>query len=192
MKKMIAAIQTSVDGFIEGPNGELDWVEDWSEDFDILDQIDTCVLGAGMYPDYEKYWMSILENPEAALDFTGKKPTEGEIAYAKFADKTPHYVLSTQLEKVAWGTAKIIKDINELKNLKQQSGKNIHVVGGATLISNLMNYGLIDELRLVVNPIVIGGGKALFKDVVGRHKMKLVEAKTSKSGQVIIIYRLSE
>jgi dihydrofolate reductase len=72
--------------------------------------------------------------------------------------------------------------------LKQQPGKDIHVVGGATLVSNLMNAGLIDELRLMVNPIILGGGKALFKDVKERHALKLERAKHLKSGKVALTY----
>jgi dihydrofolate reductase len=72
--------------------------------------------------------------------------------------------------------------------MKQQPGKDIHAVGGATLVSSLMNVGLIDELRLVVHPIVLGGGKALFKDVKERHPLKLLGAKPLKSGMVSLTY----
>jgi dihydrofolate reductase len=66
----------------------------------------------------------------------------------------------------------------------------MHVVGGATLVSSLMNEGLIDELGLMVNPLVLGGGKALFKDVKERHALKLVQAKPLRSGKVALTYRL--
>jgi dihydrofolate reductase len=72
--------------------------------------------------------------------------------------------------------------------MKQRPGKDMHAVGGATLISSLMNQGLIDELRLVVAPIVLGAGKALFKDVTERHALKLVEAKPLESGLVRLTY----
>jgi dihydrofolate reductase len=72
--------------------------------------------------------------------------------------------------------------------MKRQPGKNMHAVGGATLVSSLMNQGLIDELRLVVYPVVLGGGKALFKDVKKRHDLKLLEAKSLKSGTVRLTY----
>jgi dihydrofolate reductase len=102
MRKIIAALIISVDGFIEGPNGELDWVETWEDPFDLLPQIDRCILGRGMYPGYEQYWRAILANPEGILPFTGKVASKGEIDYAHFADKTPHIVLSKTLDKVAW------------------------------------------------------------------------------------------
>jgi dihydrofolate reductase len=72
--------------------------------------------------------------------------------------------------------------------MKQQSGKNMLALGGATLISSLMNLGLIDEIHLMINPLVLGRGKSLFKDVEERHSLKLVQAKPLKSGKVSLIY----
>ena len=141
MRSVIAAIQVSVDGFIEGPNGELDWVDTWEDPFDLSGQIDACVLGAGMYPGYEQYWRAILANPKGILPFTGRVASPGEIEYARFADRTPHFVLSTTLRSVEWPTARIIRSVDEIRLMKQQPGKDIHAVGGATLISSLMNSG---------------------------------------------------
>jgi len=190
MKKIIAALRVSLDGLIEGPNGELDWVAEWSEDFEMLNQIDTCILGAGMYPGYEQYWTAILANPEGILSFTGRSATKGEIAYAQFADRTPHVVLSTTLDKAEWKTTRIVRDVNEIRSMKHQSGKGMYVIGGATLVSSLINLDLIDELRLLVHPIVLGEGKALFKDVKERHELKLLQARPLKSGQVNLIYTI--
>ena len=78
--------------------------------------------------------------------------------------------------------------MEEIRKLKQQPGKDMHVVGGATVVSSLMNAGLIDEVRLMVNPIILGGGKALFKDVKERKSMKLVQTKPLKSGKVSLTY----
>jgi dihydrofolate reductase len=194
MRKIIAALQTSVDGFIEGPNGELDWAvaedeETWRDVFEMLSSVDTCILGRVMYPDYEQYWLAVLANPSDILPLSGKAATKNEIAYARWADKTPHIVLSKTLEKVAWKTARIVRDVEEIRKIKQQPGKDMYVVGGATLVSSLMDLGLIDEVRLMVNPLILGGGKALFKDVKERHALKLVRAKPLKSGKVSLIYR---
>lgn len=189
MRKIIAALHVSLDGFIEGPNGELDWVETWEGDgFNILSQIDTCILGGGMYAGYAQYWQAILANPEAVLAFTGKVASKGEVDYAHFADKTPHVVLSKTMGDVAWKNTRVVRDIEEIRKLKRLPGKDMHAVGGATLVSNLMNGGLIDELRLVVLPIVLGGGKALFKDVKGRHALKLLEAAPLELGMVRLTY----
>lgn len=189
MRKIIAALQVSLDGYIEGPNGELDWVGTWDDPFDdLFTQIDTCILGAGMYPGYEHYWLSILDNPEGILALTGRVASKGEIEYAHFADKTPHFVLSRTLDKVSWKTSRIVDDVNDIRNMKLQPGKDIYAVGGAKLVSNLMNLGLIDELRLVVHPIVLGGGKALFNDVNKRHTLVLLGAKPLQSGKVSLTY----
>ena len=188
MRNIIAAMQMSVDGFIEGPNGEVDWIDTWEDEFDLLSQIDTCILGRGMYPGYEQYWRAILANPESVSPFTGLVASKGEVDYARFADKTAHVVVSTTLEKVAWNNTRIVRDIAELRQMKEQPGKDMHAVGGATLISSLMSAGLVDEVRPVVRPIVLGGGKAMFKDVKERHALRLLETKPLESDMVRLTY----
>jgi dihydrofolate reductase len=159
MRKIIAFLQTSVDGFIEGPNGELDWAmaedeETWRELDDILNSVDTFILGRGMYPAYEQYWLALLVNP------TG---TKNENAYARRANKIPHIVLSRTLDKVAWKTTRIVRDVEEIRAMKQQPGKDMLTFGGSTLISSSTNLDLIDEVRLMINPIILGGGKGAFQ-----------------------------
>ena len=194
MRKIIAALQTSVDGFIEGPEGELDWAmtedkETWKDVFAMLKSVDTCILGRVMYPEYEQYWMAVLANPGGPLPLSGKAVTKNEIAYARWANKTPHIVVSRTLDKVAWKATRIVRDVDEIRRLKEQPGKEIYVIGGATLVGSLINAGLIDEVRLMVNPIVLGRGKALFKDVKERKSLKFVRAKPLKSGKVSLTYR---
>ena len=189
MRKIIAALVVSLDGFIERPNGELDWVETWEDPFDLVPQIDACILGRRMYPGYEQYWSAILADPKAILPFTGRVATQGEIDYAHFAGKTPHIVLSSTLDKVEWKNTRIVRDVHEIRKLKQQPGRDMHAVGGATLVSSLMNLGLIDELRLVVQPTVLGKGKALFKDVKERHALKLLDVRALTAGAVRLTYR---
>lgn len=190
MRKVISAMQVSLDGFIEGPSGELDWIENWEDSYDLMAQVDTCVLGGGMYPGYEQYWTSILADPIALLPFTGKVATRGEIDYANFADRTPHVVLSKSLKQVDWKSARIERDVNSLLGLKQQPGKDIYVVGGAALVGSLINAGWIDELRLTVHPVVLGQGKALFNAVGQRQRLELIEAGTQKAGLVSLIYTM--
>jgi dihydrofolate reductase len=194
MRKIIAALQVSVDGFIEGPNGELDWAmaedeETWRDVFEMLAHVDTFILGRVMCPAYEQTWLAVLANPAGILPFSGKAATKNEIAYARLADKTPHVVVSRTLDMVAWKTTRIVRDVEEIRKMKQQPGKDMHVVGGATLVGSLMNAGLIDELGLMVNPLVLGGGKALFKDVNERHALRFVRAKPLKSGKVALTVR---
>jgi dihydrofolate reductase len=188
MRKIIAAMQMSVDGFIEGPKGEVDWIDTWEDPFDLISHIDTCILGGGMYPGYEQYWRAIFANPESVSPLTGTVASKGEIDYARFADKTAHVVVSTTIEKVAWNNTRIVRDIEELRQMKQQPGKDMHAVGGATLVSSLISAGLVDELRLVVRPIVLGGGKAMFKDVKERHALRLLETTPLQSDLVRLTY----
>ena len=194
MRKIIAALQVSVDGFIEGPNGELDWAmaedeETWRDVFAMLESVDACILGRVMYPEYERYWLAVLANPTGSLPLSGKPATKNEIAYARWADKTPHIVVSKTLAEVEWKTARIVRDVEEIRKLKQQPGKDMYVVGGATLVSSLLTAVLIDEVKLMVNPVILGGGKALFKDVKERKSLKLVRTKPLKSGKVSLTYR---
>jgi dihydrofolate reductase len=104
MRRIIAALQVSVDGFIEGANGELDWAmaedeETWREIFNALTRVDTFILGRVMYPAYEQYWLAILANPDGILPFSNRTASKNEITYARLADKTPHLVVSTTLER---------------------------------------------------------------------------------------------
>ncbi len=188
MRKVISAMQVSLDGFIEGPNGELDWIENWEDSYDLMEQVDTCVLGGGMYSGYEQYWTSILADPAAGLPFSGKVATQGEIDYAAFADRTPHVVLSKTLKQTGWKSARIERDLDALLRLKQQPGNDIYVVGGAAMVGSLINAGWIDELRLTVHPVVLGQGKALFKAVEQRQRLELAQAKPLKAGLVSLVY----
>jgi dihydrofolate reductase len=190
MRKLISAMRISVDGYIEDPEGKQDWVESWEDDYDLLDRVDVCVLGSVMYPGYEQYWTSAL-NPKGKLPFSGKLPTPKEVAYAKWATRTPHIVVSHQPMEVAWKNTRVISDLEEeIRKLKLQPGKDIYVVGGATLVSSLINLGLVDEICLMVIPVLLGGGKALFKGVTERHYLKLVSAEQRDPGKVYLIYSL--
>src|SRR5262245_44083551 len=143
-----------------------------------------------MYPGYEQYWGAILANPNVILPFTGKTASKGEVEYAHFAHTTPHFVISKTLDRVVWKNTRIVRDVEEIRKMKQLPGKDMHAVGGATLVCSLMNLDLIDELRLVVVPIVLGAGKALFKDVKKRHALKFVEVRPLESGNVRLTYSL--
>jgi dihydrofolate reductase len=190
MKKIIAALNTSLDGYIEGANGEIDWVDSWDGLDDLVSQFDTCLLGANMYPGYEQYWTAVRTAPDAPLPFSGLKATAGEVQYAEFAYSTPHIVLSTQMQNTAWPHTQIVRSMAKVAALKQGSGKSIHAVGGAALVGSLINAGLLDEVRVMVRPVLLGSGKALFKDVVGRHRLKLISSTTLTNGLVGMSYQV--
>lgn len=190
-RAMIAALQVSLDGFTQGSDrGGEDWVDSWADAIELVPEVDAFVQGAGMYPGYGEYWASIYADPQRVPPYQTRVPSNREIAYAQLAAKTPHFVVSTTLSSVSWPpTAQIIRDVAELRTLKGQAGKNMYVVGGPTIVASLLNEGLLDELRLIVHPILLGGGKALFAGVNKRRSLHLVQAESTESGRVILTYR---
>jgi dihydrofolate reductase len=190
MRRIIAALHVTLDGCIEGPDGETDWIDDWEDAYELMAQVDTCVLGAGMYPGYEQYWTAVLAAPGVALPFSGKVATPGEIDYANYARRTPHVVLSKTLPGAAWDNTRIVRSIDDIRRLKQPPGKDIHAVGGAALVSSLLEANLIDELRLAIHPIVLGRGKRLFKDVSQRHALEFLQSRSLPGGTVELSYRV--
>jgi dihydrofolate reductase len=190
-RNMIAALQISFDGFTQGPKGEKDWVDSWADAIQLIPDVDTFVLGGHMYPGYGEYWQPIDEHPDRIPPFQDRPASKGEIAYARWAAKTPHVVLSTTLKSVSWpATARIVRDVEELRSLKSQPGKNMYIVGGATLVASLLNAELIDELRLIVHPTVLGQGQPLFGGVHARLSLKLVEATPTSTGRLLVTYRI--
>src|SRR5258708_26905387 len=173
MRKLIAGMKISVDVKMEGPEGTGDWVEAWSEDYGLMPQIDACVLGGGMYPGYERYWTAIQNEPDKPVWITGGAPTPAEIEWARFAARTPHYVLSSTLTSSLWPKTSFVRGLEEIAALKQQPGKDIYLVGGARTTPSLIDAGLVDELRLVVYPLMAGEGKALFAATEHRSRREL-------------------
>jgi dihydrofolate reductase len=188
MRKLIAGMQSSVDGKIEGPEGVADWVDAWSDHYDVMPRVDACLLGAGMYPGYEQYWTAIQNAPDKPLPMTGKMPTPGEVEYARFTAQTPHYVLSSTLTSALWPQTSFVRGLDEVAALKQQPGKDIYLVGGARTVASLVDAGLVDELRLTVYPLIAGEGKALFATTDRRRGLELRSVQQLEGGLVSLIY----
>jgi hypothetical protein len=188
---MIAALQISLDGFTQGEDrGEPEWVDSWADALGLIPEVDAFVKGAGMYPGYGEFWAGIYADPKRDAPFMTRPPLEREVAYANFAVKTPHYILSKTLKGVSWPpTAKIVGDVSELQAIKNRPGKNIYVVGGASIVTTLLKADLLDELRLILHPLLLGGGKSLFAGVTRRRPLKLVNTDAGKDGKVILTYR---
>ena len=189
-RPFIAAMQVTLDGYILGPEGEADWVDSWADGLELLPQIDTFVLGGGMFPEYEQFWTAILDDPSAASDLLGRDPYAREVAYGRLAAETPHLVLSTTLSNATWPTARIVRDINEIRALKGQAGKAVYVVGGPGLVTSLINSGLLDELRLIVHPVAVGAGKPVFGAIAERQALELLNTEPTASGRVNLTYRV--
>jgi dihydrofolate reductase len=188
MRKLIAGMQSSLDGKIEGPEGYADWVDAWSDHYEVMPRVDACLLGAGMYPGYEQYWSAIQNGPDEPLPMTGKVPTPGEVEYARFVAQTPHYVLSSTLTSALWPQTSFISGLGEIAALKEQPGKDIYVVGGARTVASLIDAGLLDELRLTIHPLIAGDGKALFATTDERRGLELRNVQELRDGTVSVTY----
>jgi dihydrofolate reductase len=191
MRTLIAAMQVTLDGRILGPDGEVDWVDSWADGLELLPPVDAFVLGGGMFPEYERFWAAVLEDPAAVADMLGRDPYPREIAYAQVAAETPHLVVSTTLEEVTWPTARIVRNLDEIRVLRQQPGKAVYVVGGPGLVAALLDAHLLDELRLIAHPVLVGGGSPFLDGITERHDLGLVAAEPMASGRVCLTYRVA-
>jgi dihydrofolate reductase len=112
------------------------------------------------------------------------------VDYAQLAHATPHIVLSKTMTKAVWPNVRIARDVADVAVLKDQPGQSIYVVGGPGLVATLMNARLIDELRLIVHPLILGGGTALFGRVEQRRELKLVGANPGTDGRINLTYHV--
>ena len=181
----------TLDGFSTGPNDEMDYLPPFSEEsmwkdlheemWKNLDLADTVILGRRTYQIWEKYWPAAASNPQSS---------ESDKKFSRYADETRKIVVSSTLNSVEWKNSTLIKNnvAEEIQKLKQEPGKNMIVVGGATVAQAFAKLGLIDEYQIVVHPVILGKGKLLLKDVDMRQKLKLIGTKTSNSGAVALSY----
>jgi dihydrofolate reductase len=185
----IAAIQVSLDGYLQGADGEVDWVDSWDDALGLIPSADAAVLGGGTYPGYEQLWGSVAADPRTGAAMLGREVTEGEADYALWTQRTPHYVLSTTMDKVGWATSHLVRDVSELRSLKEQPGGSVYVIGGAALVASLLNEGLIDEIRLIVHPLILGSGKSPFAGVKEPRTLQLAQTSTGRNGRVVLMYQ---
>ena len=183
-RKLILSMTMTLDGYVAGPNDEMDWLinsaDEWADLFKDLDSADTYLLGRKMYPIYSEYWQSVLRNPDSEAN---------ELKFARLADKTQHIVFTKGDFKPDWKNTRVAHDLQaEVTRLKKENGKNIIAWGGANFAANLIKLGLVDEFRFALNPTVLTKGKSLFNNLEQRKKLALIDAKPLKSGLVILRY----
>lgn len=172
MRKLILAVAVSLDGFIEGPNGEYDWCFiDQDYDFnEFFKRFDSTFVGRKTY--------------EMSLGMEGGPP-----GFPKFKE----YVFSTTLDSIKAGATLIRGDVKaEVEKIKKEKGKDIWLFGGAELTTSLMNLQLVDEVSLAIYPILLGGGKPLFNNIKDRINLSLVNARTYSSGLVSLTYNVGQ
>ncbi len=186
MRKIIVTMWVSLDGYIAGPNGEMDWImvndEMGKYESNFIKAADTLILGRATYESFAGSWPHVPENPSA---------DEGEKEYARLLNSMRKIVFSKTLDKVEWNNSTLMREVSaqEIKKLKQEPGKDIVIYGSASIIQTFTNLGLIDEYQLLVHPIVLGGGKPLFKNIMNKNKLKLINTRTFSTGVVGLYYQ---
>jgi dihydrofolate reductase len=177
MRKIIVSIFLSLDGSFEGPNRESDW-HVWDDEMDrymadFLDTVDAILLGRVAYQVFADYWPSSTETMAPKLN------------------ALPKIVLSKTLEKVEWSNSRLISENikEEILNIKQQPGKDLVLLGGADIASNLLQLGLIDEYRIILTPVVLSNGKPFFKNTKDKLSLNLLKTRTFSCGNVILYYQ---
>jgi dihydrofolate reductase len=179
MRKLFWQMNVTLDGFMEGPNRELDYTAGFADpDFDryateMLQSIDAILLGRRTYQLFADYWPSAA-GPDADR-----------------MNQLPKVVFSRTLEKVEWNNSRLVKGkvAEEVARLKQEPGNDLALFGSADLASTLIRLGLIDEYRILLTPVVLGSGTPMFKDIRDRIGLKLTKAATWSSGIVALYYQ---
>ncbi len=186
MRKLKLQVQMSVDGFISGPNSEMDWlVWDWDDDLkeyveEITEPVDCIVLGRKLAQGFIPHWSNVAANPDDPEYTSGKKFTD-----------TNKIVFTKTLGWSEWDNTVLAKGdlADEISRLKKQDGSDIIAYGGATFVSALIKQGLIDEFNLFVNPVILGKGMTIFKELNDRQKLVLESSTAFPCGIVLIRYR---
>jgi dihydrofolate reductase len=185
MRKIILLMHISLDGFTAGPNGEMDWIA-FDDDLveyvaAVTDTADTAVYGRVTYQMMESYWPTAAEQPGA---------TQHDRDHARWYNAAHKLVFSRTLETGGKNSA-LLKEVTaeEIGHLKQQSGKNLILIGSPSLAQRFIQLGLIDDYWLNVNPVVLGSGIPLFPDLTEPMPLKLVEARMFRAGVVGLHYQ---
>jgi dihydrofolate reductase len=180
MRKIVASELVSLDGVMESPE---EWAFSYSNDemaeanASGMAASDTMLLGRVTYQEFASYW---------------PYQNSADQPYTDYLNNTPKFVVSTTLEEpLEWQNSTLIKGnvAEEIAKLKQQPGKDIGIVGSNTLVRSLLREELLDELRLMVHPIILGSGKRLFEEGGDRKALELVDSKTFGTGVLYLTYR---
>lgn len=185
MRKLIFALSQSLDGFIESADGDLNWAivdEEIHRHFNEMeDSIDIQLYGRRLYETMVAHWPTADKDPNAP---------DYEVEYARIWQSKERIVFSNTLTQVDESSRLFSGDIaTEIKKLKEQPGKDM-VVGGPTLAATFMRLGLIDEYRVYIQPVILGGGKPMFAPLDNRIGLRLVETHTFNSGIVMLRYHI--
>ena len=184
-RKLKLQMQISVDGFVAGPNGEMDWMNwNWGDDIKnyvgtLTESVDTILLGRKMGSGFISHWTTVAANPQN-LEFEFAKKM---VDYAKV-------VFTKTLKNSVWTNTVLAKGnlLDEINKLKNSGGKDIIVYGGADFVSNLIGSKLIDEFHLFVNPAAIGKGMSIFSKLSEKQDFKLIKSQAFDCGITLLNY----
>ena len=185
MRKLKLQVQMTVDGYIAGLNGEMDFMAwNWDDELkqyvkDITEPVDCIILGRKLAEGFIPHWATVAANPDDPEFTAGKKFTD-----------TPKVVFTKTLDKSEWDNTVLAKGdlVDQITQLKKQDGQDIIAYGGATFVSALIKYGLIDEFHLFINPTAIGKGMTIFKELDGKQNLTLVKSTSFDCGIVVLNY----
>ena len=187
MIKIILCMHTTLDGFVAGVNGEMDWIKLDDEMFDYVgkftDAADTALYGRITWQMMDDYWPTAADKPNAS---------KHDIEHSQWYNKVDKVVLSKTMQgKDANKTRFIGNDIlNEITDLKQKTGKNILIFGSPSAVHSLMEHNLIDEYWLFVNPVILGQGIPLFANISNRINLKAITTKVFPCGVNALNYSI--
>lgn len=185
MRHLTFFLHTSLDGFVAGTNGEMDWIHIDEEMFDFVatmtDKADTALYGRVTYEMMQSYWPKAGEKPNA---------TKHDKEHSAWYNKVAKIVLSRTMSEKGLENTTVISDqlVEKINKIKSQEGKNILIFGSPRASHSLLNAGLIDEFWLFVNPVLLGKGMPLFNGITEKIDLKLVESKTFKCGVIALHY----
>ena len=186
MRKIVAFMHVSLDGFVAGTNGELNWVNLDNELFAFagarIAKTDTALYGRLTYQMMEAYWPTAADKPN---------PSNHDIEHSKWYKKVNKIVLSKTLDEKKLVNTKVIGNNldQEIVDLKNTSGSEILLFGSPTATHSLMAEDLIDEYWLFVNPVLLSEGIPLFSKIKNRHALTYISSKVFPSGVVCLHYR---
>ncbi|MBL0342955.1 MAG: dihydrofolate reductase family protein [Bacteroidetes bacterium] len=187
MRKLKLQVQMTVDGFIAGQNGEMDWMcFPWTDDItsyvrEITEPVDTILLGRKLAEGFIPHWENVVKNPD-------DPEFEGGLKYTA----TPKIVFTHTMQQSIWTNTEVATGelVQEITNLKSKKGKDIIVYGGGTFVTSLIHAKLIDEFHLFINPTAIGKGMTIFNGVASNLNLKLKMVKQFDCGIAMICYDL--
>jgi dihydrofolate reductase len=189
-RKIVLLEHVSLDGFLAGPNGEMEWirVDDptmWDDVKALTDAADTAIFGRATYEMMETYWPTAGDAPGAS---------QHDIDHSRWLNTSTVVVVSRTLDSARWGAsgrAQVVKDPTALRALKDQPGANMLLIGSASVARECARLGLIDEYRINVNPVILGGGTPVFPQLTTARTLELVASRTFAGGVVGLHYTTS-